>query len=68
MEIPDFIENKERACEDWYYDNVKNGIATCSCGQLFVVADGMAITDDPWGIPVCEECFEKAMLAIKEKK
>lgn len=60
--IPDPIERGESRCEDWYFDNVENGIATCSCGNTFKLGEGETLSDDPYAIPVCGECFEKYML------
>ncbi|MHA2047627.1 MAG: hypothetical protein ACW99G_22835 [Candidatus Thorarchaeota archaeon] len=59
MHIPDPFERGEDRCENWYYENVKNGIATCSCGKEFKFEEGQALSPDPYAIPVCPECFEE---------
>lgn len=61
MYIPDPIERGEQRCGDWYFDNVRNGIATCDCGKEFRLEDGEALSADPYAIPVCGECFDKAI-------
>ena len=60
--IPDPIEVGESRCENWYFENVKGDIATCCCGNTFKLSDGETLSPDPYAIPVCGECFEKAMV------
>ena len=60
MYLPDYFEMREDACEDWYYKNVKDGIATCGCGKTFKLEDGQMASADPYGIPVCPDCSNKA--------
>jgi len=57
--IPDPIEIGEARVDNWYFDNVKNGIATCCCGNEFKFEDGETVSADPYAIPVCPECFNK---------
>lgn len=61
MYVPDPIERGESSCEDWYFDNVKNGIATCCCGNEFNIDEGETLSPDPYAIPVCPECFKRAV-------
>lgn len=60
--IPDPIERGEDACEAWALENVKDDIATCCCGNEFKLSEGETLSPDPYAIPVCWECFEKAMI------
>ena len=62
--IPDIMERGEDRCDAWYFDNVKDGVATCSCGGTFDVDKGETLSSDPYAIPVCPACFEKA---VREK-
>lgn len=57
MTLPDPIERGEARAEDWYFSNVKHGIATCGCGNEFKLEDGETLSADPYAIPVCSECF-----------
>ncbi len=57
----DMMESWENCAEDWYFDNVVNGIATCSCGEKFKFDEGFQISPNPYSIPVCEKCYEKAL-------
>ena len=61
MHIPDPIERGEARCEDWAAANVNGDIATCCCGNKFELSQGETLSPDPYAIPVCGECFEKAM-------
>lgn len=60
--IPDPIERGEARCEAWAFENVRGDIATCYCGNTFKFSEGETLSPDPYAIPVCGECFEKAMV------
>ena len=60
--IPDPIERGEDRCESWAFENVQGDIATCCCGNRFKLSEGETLSPDPYAIPVCGECFEKAMV------
>jgi len=57
--LPDYFEMRESSCESWYYENVKNGIATCGCGKEYKFEEGEATSADPYAIPVCPACFNE---------
>lgn len=57
--VPDPIERGEQRCESWYFDNVRDGVATCSCGKQFKLEDGETLSADPYAIPVCPECADE---------
>jgi hypothetical protein len=59
--IPDPIEIGEDRCENWAFANVEGNIATCSCGNKFELDKGKTLSPDPYAIPVCEKCFNKAI-------
>jgi len=62
--IPDIIERGEDRCEAWALENVQGNVATCSCGDTFDLGKGETLSPNPYAIPVCPKCFEKA---VKEK-
>ena len=59
--IPDPIERGEQRCEAWAADNVQGDCFTCSCGNVCNLGDAETLSPDPYAIPVCGECFDKAM-------
>ena len=65
--IPDPIERGESLCEQWYFDNVSECIATCACGNKFKIEEGETVSPDPYAIPVCPECFDKWYESKKSK-
>lgn len=60
-EVPDPIERGEARCEDWAIDNWRDGKMRCCCGKWFCENQAETLSPDPYAIPVCPECFEKAM-------
>jgi hypothetical protein len=65
MYLPDPIERGEQRCEDWYFRNVRNGVAKCQCGEAFKIEDGETLSADPYAIPVCPTCAEAYFAARK---
>lgn len=59
--VPDPIERGESRCEDWAATNVKGDCFTCCCGATCKLEAGETSSPDPYAIPVCPECFDKAM-------
>lgn len=57
--LPDADERGESRVENWFHDNVRGDIATCSCGKQFKLDEGMTLSPDPYAIPVCPDCFER---------
>lgn len=55
----DYFEMREDVCEEWYFRNVKDGVATCYCGKTFKLEDGQQGSADPYGIPICPDCFDE---------
>ncbi len=60
--VPDPIERGEARCEAWAAENLRGDEATCCCGNKFNIDEGETLSADPYAIPVCGECFEKACL------
>ena len=56
----DPIERGEARCERWADDNVVGDKFKCGCGQWCPLDDGECITSDPYGTPVCRQCFAVA--------
>ena len=63
--MKDFLEQLEDSAERWYFENVKNGIAKCSCGNTFNIEEGETVSANPYAIPVCPKCFEEWLLNKK---
>lgn len=59
--LPDLVERGTSRCEDWYFDNVLGNDMRCCCGKTCRLEDALAVSPDPYAIPVCPECFESAM-------
>ena len=59
MRIPDPIEQGEVRCEDWAVENVVGENFICECGQQCKLDDGILLTANPYGIPVCGDCAMK---------
>lgn len=57
----DFFEMAEARCEQWSLENMDGDSFTCCCGNTCKLEQGEALTPDPYAIPVCPSCFEKAM-------
>lgn len=60
--LPDPIELGEMRCEAWADENAVGDKFRCDCGNLFSLDEGATLSPDPYAIPVCGECFEKAMI------
>lgn len=56
-------ETKEKMSEAM----LEGDIATCCCGNKFKLSEGETLSPDPYAIPVCGECFEKAMAKNQER-
>ena len=63
----DFIGNMEHAAEAKYYEMLQpDGRLKCGCGKLFNPDDeGGTVTPNPYAMPVCGECLERAMKEAK---
>ena len=60
--ILDPIQSGEARAESAYYRMVQpDGRLKCDCGKVFDPDDeGGTVTADPYAMPVCGECLEKA--------
>jgi len=67
MHVPDPIERGEIRAESWYFDNVKNGVATCVCGKQFKLDEGDFVSPDPYAPPVCPDCFQEWFDSIQKE-
>lgn len=56
MRIPDPIEQAEASAERWVDENVCGENFICGCGQQWKLEDGVFLTPNPYGIPVCPDC------------
>ncbi len=56
MRIPDPIECAEADVERWADKHVDGDSFVCSCGQICKLDNGVIMTPNPYGIPVCPEC------------
>jgi hypothetical protein len=59
VSIPDLIEQGESRAERWADVCVLGDIFTCECGQKCKLDEGVILTPDPYGIPVCGDCAMK---------
>lgn len=59
--MPDFYERGEARCENWAAENVSKNRFRCYCGDWCDMEDGESLSTDPYAIPVCPQCFKKAM-------
>ena len=59
MYIPDPFEAGEAMVENWAFDNVKDGKFKCDCGKWIKLEDGVPVSPNPYGIPVCPECADR---------
>lgn len=57
----DYFEYREQRCEDWAFDNVVGDEAVCSCGKKFKLSEGEMLSPDPYGVPVCPDCFAESV-------
>ena len=60
--IPDIAERGERRAEGWAALNVRGDEFTCGCGTVCDLERGETLSPDPYAIPVCPLCFDRAML------
>ena len=56
MRIPDPIERAEARAEIWAETHASGDGFICACGSRFKLEDGVILTPDPYGIPVCPKC------------
>lgn len=59
--IPDPIERMEAAAERQFDEQMTKDGFRCSCGRVFDPdKEGGTVSPNPWAMPVCGECLEKA--------
>jgi hypothetical protein len=56
MRIPDPIEQGEARAERWADKHVSGNSFRCSCGKECKLENGVILSPDPNGIPVCPDC------------
>jgi hypothetical protein len=56
MRIPDPIEQGEARVERWADVSLVGDKFTCGCGKQCALHNGVILTPDPYGIPVCPDC------------
>ena len=56
MRISDPIEQAEARVESWMETHASGDRFICACGSRFKLEDGVILTPDPNGIPVCPKC------------
>lgn len=59
--MQDFTERAEDFCEWWASENIRGGEMTCSCGKTCPLNQAEPLSPDPFAIPVCPDCFNKAV-------
>ena len=64
--ISDPIEQGEATAENWAFDNIKDGKFKCDCGRWVKLEDGQPSSPYPFCIPICSECFEESLEAMKK--
>jgi len=60
--MKDFLESLEDAAECRYYEMTEGlppGKMRCGCGTIFLEDEGYDLDPSPYGMPVCENCFEE---------
>lgn len=50
------IEQLEAAAEAWADKHVTGDSFVCGCGKLCKLGDGVVLTPNPYGTPVCPDC------------
>ena len=67
--ILDHIKRGEARAESAYFNMVQSdGRFKCDCGKVFDPDDeGGTVTPDPYAMPVCGECLEKAFPELGSK-
>jgi len=50
----------EDACERWAFDHTDGEMMTCCCGKQCRLDESETLSPNPYAIPVCPDCFEKA--------
>lgn len=62
MYVPDPIERAEAGAEAAYYDLYQgNGMIKCyMCDNVFPEDEGEILSPDPYAMPACPSCAEKA--------
>ena len=68
MYLPDPIERAEGAAERWADDNIEGDVMTCCCGKKCKLEDAETVSDNPYAIPVCPDCFEERYDSQVEKR
>lgn len=59
MVLPDPIEIGEARCERWEVAGF--WLVQCCCGNMCKLSEGEPLSPDPYAIPVCPECLQKAI-------
>jgi hypothetical protein len=59
MYIPDPIEIMENRAERWADDNIKGSNFKCGCGNWCDINEAVALSSNPYAIPVCSNCAEE---------
>jgi hypothetical protein len=56
MIIPDPIELWESGVEHWADTHVQGDSFICDCGERCKLENGVILTPNPYGSPVCPDC------------
>lgn len=57
--VPDPIEQGESSAERWADENICGDNFTCYCGRQCKLSEGVALSPNPFCIPVCPLCAMK---------
>jgi len=67
--LPDIIERLESSAERQYEDMLQpDGMLKCFCGNLFKEGEGDVLSPNPYAMPSCPNCVDKALKGVTNAK